>query len=266
MTAEIIQFRIERQSDGELRISDYELATHLGWSDIKLMRQVISRNKEDLAEFGLIFTVKIKSEGRGRPEKAFWLNRAQAIHSVYRSETPTARRLSVQLTKAFDALLDQQPRVLTRDLLRLNILSPEVRIWERRFEKPFFVHLHRVLGLTKTGRNNHPNCGHFINKYVYEFLFGEMGIDIIREANPKVLRKADDCTAEYQRAYRHHQMLKSEHMDAFNQHIRTLNTLLGVANSVGHFDDIFNATFPKPETQIGFLFNERRPTPEAANV
>jgi len=254
MTAEIVPFRIETQSDGELRVSDIELAERLGYTEVRNFRKVIRKNAEDLREFGLLR--QIDAKGSGRSERVHWLNRAQAIHAVYRSNTPNAARMAINLTKAFDTLLGNQP--VTRDLLRLNILSPEVRVWEKRFEKPFFVNLHRVLGLAKTGRNNHPNCGHFINRYVYDFLFGEIGLEVIREANPKIIRANDNGAAEYQRAFRHHQMLKPEHDKVFNQHIRTLNTLLGIANSIGHFDDIFNATFPKSCTQIGFAFNEQR--------
>lgn len=254
MSAQIIPFRIETHGDGELRISDIELAERLGYAEVRNFRKVVRKNADDLREFGLLR--QIDAKGRGRSERVYWLNRAQAIHAVYRSDTPDASKLAISLTKAFDTLLGSQP--VTKDLLRLNILSPEVRVWERRFEKPFFIHLHRVLGVQPTGKNNHPNCGHFINRYVYEFLFGNLGLEIIREANPKITRSLDGGAAEYHRAFRHHQMLKPEHDGAFRQHVRTLNTLLGVANSVSHFDDIFNATFPKPLTQIGFMFHEKR--------
>jgi len=252
MSAEIIPLRIVRQADGELRISDTDLSEKLGFAEVKLMRQVIRRNKADLCELGLL--LQREAKGYGRSERVYWLNRAQAIHAVYRSGTLEASRLAIELTKAFDALLGQVPR--TRDLLRLNILSPEVGIWEKRFERPFFVHLHRVLGLKQPERNNHPNCGHFINRFVYGFLFSPLGLDIIREANPKVARLMDDGTAEYHRAFRHHQMLKAEHMPAFEQHIRTLNTLLVLAGSLRHFEDLFNRMFPQSRTQIGFLLNE----------
>ena len=250
MSADIIQFKIERQDDGELRIKDADLSQRVGYSDVKLMRQVINRNRSDLSEFGLIFTVKINPiSGVGRPEKEFWLNRAQAIHAIYRSDTEHSRRLAIDLTKAFDSLINQTQRSLPiREWFQLNIISEQVSIWEREFPVGFFDNLHRVLGLAKPGRNNHSNCGHFINRYVYSFLFGKLGLSVIREANP-----ADD---EYKRALRHHQVLKDKHKPALRQHVDRVGVMLSLSVSIGHFDDQFNRAFPLPNTQIGFLFQE----------
>jgi len=257
MSAEIVPFRIEVQTDGELRVSDVDLADHLGYGDVKSFRRLVRDHLGNLNKINQVRSEHLASkQGGGRQGRAFWFTEAQALYIISRSDKPIASDLMVEVSVAFIEMRRNQP--VTRDLLRLNILSPEVRIWEKRFEKPFFVNLHRVLGLAKTGRNNHPNCGHFINRYVYDFLFGEIGLEVIREANPKILRANDNGAAEYQRAFRHHQMLRPEHDKVFNQHIRTLNTLLGIANSIGHFDDIFNATFPKSCTQIGFAFNEQR--------
>ncbi|NHN94044.1 hypothetical protein GOB58_00655 [Acetobacter thailandicus] len=130
----------------------------------------------------------------------------------------------------------------------MNILSPEVRVWEKKFEPPFFEKLHRVLGVHRSTRNNHPLCGKFINKYVYEFLFGNLGLEVIRDANPS--------NTEYHRAFKHHQMLKPEHDEPFRTHIKMLTALLSVAQSPKHFNDIFNTAFPKKQTQIGMMFNE----------
>lgn len=250
MSAEIIPFRIERQDDGELRISDIELAERLGYPDVKLFRQLIRRNRADLDELGFCFTVKQNSgEQGGRRETVFWLNRAQAIHAVYRSETPVARRLAIVLTRAFDELLKQTQRSLPiKEWCQLNILSEQVSIWTREFPPGFFDHLHRVMGVTKPGRNNHSNCAHFINRYVYRFLFGSLGLEVIREANP--------AYDEYQRALRHHQVLKERHKPALRQHIDRISVMLSLSISLNHFDDQFNHAFSKPNTQIGFIFRE----------
>lgn len=268
MTADIIPFKIERQDDGELRISDTELAMRLGYTDLRVFRRLIKKHKENLEQLGDVFSKRTVPSGGGKTTTAYLLAEHQALFMVSRSDMPVATQIMIGVSRAFVEMRrahSQQP--ITKDLLRLNILSPEVRVWEKRFEKPFFDNLHRVMHLKKPGRNNHPNCGHFINRYVYEFLFGNLGLEIIREANPNALRTNSVGENEYRRAYRHHQMLKGEHIPAFKQHIRTLNTLLGVSTSIGHFDDIFNATFPKHHTQIGFMFNElqkRTPAQEAA--
>jgi hypothetical protein len=247
MSAEIIPFTIERQDDGELRISDIELANRLGYSEVRNFRRVIRNNAEDLELLGLLR--RNGAKGAGRTEQVFWLNRSQAIHAIYRSETPTARRLAIELTKAFDDLLAKTQRVIPiREWFQLNIISEQVSIWEREFPAGFFDHLHRVLGLAKPGRNNHSNCGHFINRYVYSFLFGELGLDVIREANP-----ADD---EYKRSVRHHQVLQLKHKPAMRQHIDRVGVMLSLSISLNHFDDQFNRAFAKPDTQIGFVFTE----------
>ncbi len=244
---DIIPFRIERQDDGELRISDIELADKLGYVEVRNFRKVIRLHLSDLQELGLLRRTSAK--GAGRPETVFWLNRAQAIHAVYRSETPVARRLAIELTKAFDELLSKTQRTLPiREWFQLNIISEQVSVWEREFPPGFFDHLHRVMGVAKPGRNNHSNCGHFINRYVYSFLFGSLGLDVIRETNP-----ADD---EYRRAVRHHQVLKERHKPALRQHIDRIGVMLSLSISLNHFDDQFNLSFQKPNTQVGFLFGE----------
>ncbi|MFK4047263.1 P63C domain-containing protein [Roseomonas mucosa] len=254
---EIIPFRIERQADGELRISEIELAERLGHKDSRHFRRVLLRNKEDLQELGEFRVTLTQNPNGGRPERIHWLNRGQAIHAVYRSDTSTSRRLAIELTRAFDHLLSQTQRHLpVREWFQLQIISDQISIWEREYPVRFFDHLHRVLGLTKPGRNNHSNCGHFINRYIYAHLFGALGLDVIREANP-----ADD---EYKRAVRHHQVLKEKHKPALRQHIDKVAGLLANAVSLNHFDDMFNRAFPQPDTQIGMMFGEAPKTAREA--
>ena len=250
MSAEIIPFRIERQDDGELRISDIELAERLGYGEVRNFRKVIRLQLSDLQELGILRRSSAEfKKGAGRRETVFWLNRAQAIHAVYRSETPVARRLAIELTKAFEELLSKTQRSLPiREWCQLNILSEQVSVWTREFPPDFFNHLHRVMGVTKPGRNNHSNCAHFINRYIYAFLFGSLGLEVIREANP-----TDDG---YQRALRHHQVLKERHKPALRQHIDRIGVMLSLSISLNHFDDQFNHAFSKPNTQIGFIFRE----------
>ena len=254
--ADIIPFRIECQADGELRISDVELAERLEYSDVKLMRQVINRNRTDLLEFGLIFTVKINTGAAGRPEKEFWLNRAQAVHAVYRSETPKARQIAISLTKAFDSLLDRARNNLPlTELFRLAILNDQVRQWQKEFPDGFFHNLHRVLGLARPSIGNHSNCAHFINRFIYGFLFGKLGLSVIRDANP-----SDD---EGSRAHRHHQLLKEKHLPKLRSHIEKVDGLLANATSLQHFEDMFTRAFPQSNTQIGFLFATEAPRLQA---
>lgn len=259
-TTNIIPFKIEHQDDGELRISDSEISSHLGYGDVKAFRRLLRDHLGNLNKINQVLSAHlVNKQGGGRQGKAFWLTESQALYMISRSDKPIASDLMVDVSIAFVDMRRQfHRRPITKDILRINILSPEVQVWKRRFEKQFFVNLHRVLGLPLPDKGSNSQCGHFINRYVYGFLFGELGLEVIREANPKVPRDLDDGSSEYNRAYRHHQMLKDEHMPAFKKHVSTINTLLGIAQTSGHFEDMFNATFPTPQTQIGFLFNESK--------
>ncbi|WP_233127732.1 P63C domain-containing protein [Acetobacter sp. DsW_059] len=252
MTTQIMPFHIEKQSDGELRISDIELAGKLGYKEVKAFRRIIRTHEKKLNKISQVLSEHlVNHQGGGRDGKRFWLTEAQALFMISRSDTEVATDIMVAVSVSFVEMrkrFTNTAPALTKELLAMNILSPEVRVWEKKFEPPFFEKLHRVLGVRPSHRNNHPNCGKFINKYVYEFLFGDLGLEIIRDANPS--------NTEYHRAFKHHQMLKPEHDEPFRTHIKMLTALLSVAQSQKHFNDIFNTAFPKKQTQIGMMFNE----------
>jgi hypothetical protein len=245
MTADIIPFRIERQDDGELRISDIELAEHLEYSHVRVFRNVIRKNASDLRALGLLH--RINAKGAGRPESVFWLTEHQAIHAVYRSDTEAAKLLAIRLTKEFVALRRGQINQKLYGAVGMELLGFAPRTWTREYPEPFFLHLHRVGGWPKPEGNNHSNCAHFINRFVYGFLFGELGLIALKEANP---------VDEGQRAHRHHQMLKDKHMPRLRLHIEVVTALLATNVSLDMFEDSFNRVFPKPNTQVGFLFGE----------
>ncbi|QHM92571.2 P63C domain-containing protein [Acetobacter pasteurianus] len=263
MTADIIPFKIERQDDGELRISDVELSKHLGYSSVRAFRNAIRKNIDDIKELDFCTTAMQKSSG-GRPEKIYWLTERQAVHMTYRADTPEARQIAILLTKAFVALRRKTERHLPLpEFFRLQLINDQVRQWQREYPATFFIELHRVLGLRRPAIGNHSNCSHFINRYVYQFLFGALGLDAIRGANP-----ADE---EHVRAHKHHQVLREKHMPRLRQHIDKVGALLANAVSISHFDDMFNRSFPSMDTQIGFMFAEtpllaisRTPAQEAA--
>lgn len=249
MSAEIIPFRIERQDDGELRISDTELAERLEYTDLRVFRRLIKLHEPNLAQLGDVFSKHIAPKTGGRAAKTYLLNEQQAVFIVSRSDMPVATQIMILVSRAFVEMRRQTQRALPiREWMQLAILSEQVSIWEREFPAGFFNHLHRVLGVTKPGRNNHSNCSHFINRYIYSFLFGKLGLEVIREANP-----ADD---DYQRAVRHHQVLKDKHKPALRQHIDRVGVMLALSVSLQHFDDQFNHAMSLSNTQIGFLFSE----------
>ncbi|KAA8387850.1 hypothetical protein FKW31_03065 [Acetobacter sp. DmW_136] len=168
---------------------------------------------------------------------------------TYRADTPEARQIAILLTKAFVDLRRKTERhLLLPEFFRLQLINEQVRQWQREYPATFFIELHRVLGLRRPAIGNHSNCSHFINRYVYQFLFGALGLDAIRSANP-----ADE---EHVRAHKHHQVLREKHMPRLRQHIDKVGALLANAVSISHFDDMFNRSFPSVDTQIGFMFAE----------
>lgn len=247
---EVIPFRIERQDDGELRISDVELAEKLGYSRTRDFRRIARTHAARIDRMGGARTDRAPlSDTDQQLVTRYWYTEAQAIFLVSRSDRDIASDIMVEIALRFAAMRRETQRNLpVREWFQLQIIADQISIWEREYPVRFFDHLHRVLGLTKPGRNNHSNCGHFINRYVYAHLFGALGLDVIREANP-----ADD---EYKRAVRHHQVLKERHKPALRQHIDKVGAILANAVSLNHFDDMFNRAFPQPDTQIGMMFAE----------
>lgn len=255
---EIIPFRIERQADGELRISDVELAEKLGYADVTVFRRLIRKYVDLLNKINVLHfrTVTHGAKG-GRPTQAYWLTEAQALFIISRSDMPIASDIMVQVAQAFVSMRRQLQQALPLpELFRLALINDQVRDWKQEFPDHFFQHLHRVLGLKRPSIGNHSNCAHFINRYVYAFLFGQLGLTAIREANP-----TDD---EGVRAHRHHQVLKEKHLPKLRQHIDKIDTLLANAISLNHFDDMFNRAFPQPDTQIGMMFGEAPKTAREA--
>lgn len=247
MTAEIIPFRIERQDDGELRISDSEMANRLGYANLKDFRALIQRHAKTLKQFNVLRAVRDRNELGGRPVTVYSLTEPQAIYVIAKSEMPLAVDITVAIVKAFVAYRRGQVNPKLYGAVGMELLGFAPRTWTREYPEMFFVHLHRIGGWTKPEGNNHSNCAHFINRYVYKYLFGELGLAALREANP-----AD----EEQRVHKHHQMLKDKHMPRLRLHIEIVTALLATAVSLDMLEDSFNRVFPKPNTQVGFLFGE----------
>lgn len=247
MSAEIIPFRIERQDDGEPRISDTEMATRLDYANVKDFRALIRRHSETLKQFNVLRAVRDRNESGGRPVTAYSLTEQQAIYIVAKSDAPLAVEITVAIVKAFVAYRRGTVNQKLYGAVGMELLGFTPRAWTKEYPDAFFVHLHRIGGWTKPEGNNHSNCAHFINRYIYEFLFGELGLAVLKEANP-----AD----EGQRINKHHQMLKEKHMPRFRTHLEIVTALLATAISLDMFDDAFNRVFPKMNTQVGFLFGE----------
>jgi len=96
--------------DGEPRIRDLDLADRLGFSDPRLIRRTIERNRNDLERYGVIATLAITSgpEG-GRPGTEYWLNEKQVYAVCQLSDAPKAaeiRRLMIEVFYAYQHKTD----------------------------------------------------------------------------------------------------------------------------------------------------------------
>jgi hypothetical protein len=67
-----------------------------------VIRNLIRRHALALAELGILFTVEGIPVRRGRPGKAYYLNRPQALFVTAKSETDLATHITVEVVRKFD--------------------------------------------------------------------------------------------------------------------------------------------------------------------
>ncbi|WP_010517795.1 BRO-N domain-containing protein [Komagataeibacter oboediens] len=101
MTAQIIPFKIERQQDGELRISDEELAAKLEYEDIRVFRRLIKKHEDNISQLGDVFSKLIAPVGGGRAARVYHLTEQQAVFMVSRSDKPAATMIMIGVSRAF---------------------------------------------------------------------------------------------------------------------------------------------------------------------
>lgn len=90
--------------EGELRIRDLDLAARLGFADPHMIRRLIERHAAALAELGVSVTVTETAGPKGgRPGKAHFLSRKQAIFITAKSETAEATEITIEIIERFDA-------------------------------------------------------------------------------------------------------------------------------------------------------------------
>lgn len=117
--------------DGTPRIQDLKVAEALGFANRHMIRKLICRHSAPLERFGeVISTVEKTSERGGRPGKAYWLNKKQALYICTKSETARATEVTIQMVEVYDAYLsgktvhvrDHTRRTSTRldDAIRLR--------------------------------------------------------------------------------------------------------------------------------------------------
>lgn len=94
-----------RDFDGEARVQDLRLGEVLGYGDPKAIRRVIRRNEAELLEHGILGQLdrKIPGSGRGRAERFFMINEAQALLITMFSRTEKAAEARRQIITVFMA-------------------------------------------------------------------------------------------------------------------------------------------------------------------
>lgn len=237
--------------DGEPRIRDTDLALRLDYSDVSEFRKLIRRNEKYLNRINILVASPVIHSGAGRPTTAYLLTETQAVFIIGQSGTPKAKDIAVEIAIAF---VEYRRRTFDTRLygaIARDLLLPAPRQWEKEFDERFWLNLHRVGGWRRPVGNNHSNCAHFINHYVYGYLLGSLGLAALRDANPR----NDDG----ERVLRHHQMLKDKHLSRLRLHIAVVTSLLANAGSLGHFADQFARAFPDANLQLGLLFSDEAP-------
>lgn len=96
--------------DGTPRMLDLTLAGALGFSNRHMIRKLISRHDQPLTRFGeVVSMVEKTSDKGGRPGKAYYLNKKQALYICTKSETENATEVTIQMVEVFDAYTSGKP-------------------------------------------------------------------------------------------------------------------------------------------------------------
>lgn len=90
--------------DAEPRVQDLRLAEALEFKALRQIRELITRNLEELQRYGSLScgTTNPGPQG-GRPGSEYWLNEAQAILICMRSDAPRAADVRAELIAVFQA-------------------------------------------------------------------------------------------------------------------------------------------------------------------
>lgn len=97
---------LDASQDGTPRILDLRLAELLGFTRPREIRDLILRHRHSLERFGEVRgTAPQTTALGGRPGRAYWLNRKQALYLCAKSETPRAAEVTIAMVEVFDQFL-----------------------------------------------------------------------------------------------------------------------------------------------------------------
>ena len=99
---------LDSSIDGTPRMMDLTLAEALEFSRPRDIRKIVERHMQALRRFGEVCatvarTLKNKDNSGGRPGKAYYLNKKQALYICTKSETDNATEVTIQMVEVFDA-------------------------------------------------------------------------------------------------------------------------------------------------------------------
>lgn len=105
---------LDSSIDGTPRMMDLTLAGALEFTRPRDIRKIIERHMTSLVRFGEVCatvaqTLKNKDNSGGRPGKAYFLNKKQALYICTKSETENATEVTIQMVEVFDAYTSGKP-------------------------------------------------------------------------------------------------------------------------------------------------------------
>lgn len=111
--------------EGEPRVLDIRLAEALGFLAPHRIRALIRRHHSALAALGRVSTTVVETSAKGgRPGKAFWLTKKQALYVCTKSETPKATEATIRLVDVYDAVTSGTVSAMERAVLPKRPPSP----------------------------------------------------------------------------------------------------------------------------------------------
>lgn len=106
MDAILSQSDLSTHLDSDPRILDIRVAEALGFRRPAAIRQLISRHSRHLVKLGGVIHTAWRSPDSlrvGRPPKAYWLNKKQALYICTKSDTSRATEVTIQMVEVYDA-------------------------------------------------------------------------------------------------------------------------------------------------------------------
>ena len=204
--------------------------------------RLIRDHSDSFEEFGVLRfeNAKPSSPLGGRPEQFAILNENQCylLLTFVRNSKATVP-LKTKLIAAFSRAREELARVRFQDQNVGLFLQDVPQDWQRRFQESFFESVMECYGLTYIKDRGTPSfLGHFINRYVYTPLLGNLSDEL-------KAKRSEYCENEgkNESSFRLHQFLKDNCSESLERHVLTVETLLRISVSSEDFKENFARRF-----------------------